>query len=131
MIKWCQRVLDVKKINVNKVSDSFDTCRRHCYLILEELERLSIDQFVESTPPSVFSDKYKAIDVAILYNTFIKNRDTTDDRRLYMLGFIIMASEFRKYWTAVRCGDRIIMEDIQNNWIGVHLLSGKVIKSPR
>ena len=125
MIKWCQRVLYVKKINVNKVSDSFDTCRRHCYLILEELERLRIDLFIESTSPSIVSDKYKAIDIAILYNTFIKSCDSIDNRRLYMYGFIIMASEFRKYWTAVRCGDRIIMENIQNNWIGVRLLSGK------
>ena len=98
MIKWCQRVLDVKKINVNKVSDSFDTYRRHCYLILEELERLNIDLFIESTPPSVFSDKYKAIDVVILYNTFIKNRDTTDDRRLYMFGFYLQSSVLTSFF---------------------------------
>ena len=84
-------------MNVNKVSDSFDTCRRHCYLILEELERLSIDLFIESTSPSIFSDEYKAIDIAIVYNTFIKSRDSTDDRCLYMYGFIIMSNEFRKY----------------------------------
>ena len=42
-----------------------------------------------------------------------------------MKGFIIMAIEFRMYWTATRCGDRIMMEYIQNKWIGVHLLSGK------
>ena len=52
MMKWCQRVLDVKKINVNKVSDSFDACRRHCYVALEELERLAIDVFLGSTSTS-------------------------------------------------------------------------------
>ena len=37
-----------------------------------------------------------------------------------------MTGKFRKYWTASRCGDRITMEHIQNNWIGVYLLSGKL-----
>ena len=45
--------------------------------------------------------------------------------RNYMFGYIIMATEFRKYWIARRCGDRVVMESIQNKWIGVHLLSGK------
>ena len=38
----------MKKVNVNKVSDSFDTCRRLAMILLEELERLSIDIFIES-----------------------------------------------------------------------------------
>ena len=42
-----------------------------------------------------------------------------------MFGFIIMATEFCKNWIAIRRGDRFVMEHIQNNWIGAHLLSGK------
>ena len=38
---------------------------------------------------------------------------------------MIMATKFRKYWTAVICRDRVVMKHIQNNWIGVQLLSGK------
>ena len=36
-----------------------------------------------------------------------------------------MATQFRNYWIATRLGNRDTMEHIQNQWIGVHLLSGK------
>ena len=36
-----------------------------------------------------------------------------------------MASGFRKYWSAVKCGDMITIEYVQNKWIGVHLLDDK------
>ena len=45
--------------------------------------------------------------------------------RKYILGYTNMATEFRKYWIACRCDDRVVMESIQNKWIGVHLVSGK------
>lgn len=125
MMKWTQRVIEWKKINVNKVSDSFDTCRQLAMIVLEELERLSIDLFIANTERTVFSDTSKSIDLAIDYIAFVTNHRSSDSRRKYMFGYIIMSSEFRKYWTAVRCGDRVVMEHIQNKWIGVHLLSGK------
>ena len=37
----------MEKVNVNKVSDSFDKCRL-AMILLEELEQLSIDIFIES-----------------------------------------------------------------------------------
>ena len=111
MMKWCQRVIDCRKMNVNKVSDSFDTCRRHCFLILDELERLSIDVFIEETVPASSSDHAKTVDIALQYNKFISTRESTDDRRKYMFGYIIIASESRKYWTDVWCSDRIVMEN--------------------
>ena len=125
MMKWTQRVIEWKKINVNKVSDSFDTCRRLAMMLLEELERLSVDLFIHKTAEKSFSDEYKSIDLGREYISFIHDHCSSDHRRKYMFGYIIMATEFRKYWTAVRCGDRVVMEDIQNKWIGVHLLSGK------
>ena len=121
----------MEKVNTNKVSESFDTCRQLCMMTLEEVERLSIDLFITHNideldflclDPTV---KSKAISVAMMYNTYITTFTSTDQRRLYMHGFIRMASEFRNYWAAVRCGDRITMEVIQNKWIGVHLLVGK------
>ena len=66
-----------------------------------------------------------SIDIAKQYILYLNNNDSTDQRRKFMFGFIVMATEFRKYWKAVRCGDTIVMEQIQNIWIGVHLLSGK------
>ena len=131
MMNWSQKVVEWKKVNTNKVSESFDTCRQLCMMTLEEIERLSIDLFITDNndeleficlDPTVTS---KAISVAIMYNTYITSFSSTDQRRLYMHGFITMATEFRNYWAAVRCGDRITMEVIQNKWIGVHLLVGK------
>ena len=131
MMNWAQKVVEWKKVNTNKVSESFDTCRQLCMMTLEEVERLSIDLFITDNideldflclDPTV---KSKAISVAMMYNTYITTFTSTDQMRLYMHGFIRMASEFRNYWAAVRCGDRITMEVIQNKWIGVHLLVGK------
>ena len=118
MIEW-------KKININEVSDSFDTCRRLSMILLDELERLSIDLFITTTDRTSFSDASKSIDLAIDYIAFVTKHGSSDSRRNYIFGYIIMASEFRKYWTAVRCGDRVVMEHVQNKWIGVHLLSDK------
>lgn len=39
MINW-------KHVNVNKVLESFATCRQLCMLTLEEVERLAVDLFV-------------------------------------------------------------------------------------
>ena len=46
MIKWSQNVINRKKVNINKVSESFDICRQLYMLTLEEIERLAIDVFV-------------------------------------------------------------------------------------
>ena len=125
MIKWARRVIEWKKVNVNKVSDSFDTCRRLAMILLEELERLSIDMFIESKEGASFDESFKSVDISQQYIKFLYTNKSTDNRRKYMLGYINMATEFRKYWIACRCGDRVVMESIQNKWIGVHLLSGK------
>ena len=93
-------------------------------MILEELERLSIDMFLLHNKLTMFSKTNMSIDIAKQYISYLKNNDSTDQRRQYMFSFIIIATEFRRYWKAVRCGDRIVMEEIQNIWIGVHLLSG-------
>ena len=131
MMNWAQKVVEWKKVNTNKVSESFDTCRQLCMMTLEEVERLSIDLFITDNvdeldflclDPSV---KSKAISVAMMYNTYITTFIYTVQRRLYMHGFIRMASQFRNYWAAVRCGDRITMEMIHDKLIGVHLIVGK------
>ena len=66
-----------------------------------------------------------AITLSLLYSNYVNTFTSTDNRRLYMLGYVKMATEFRRYWSAVRFCDRITMEFIQNEWIGVHLLVGK------
>ena len=46
MMKWAKNVINWKKVNINKVSESFETCRHLCMLTLEEVERLAIDLFI-------------------------------------------------------------------------------------
>ena len=134
MMKWAQAVVNWKKINVNKVSESFDACRQLCMITLEEVERVAIDLFlIENTAEiqMIVGDNVTdltdtaALVIAKMYNKYINNMKSSDNRRLYMFGFIIMATQFRNYWISTRLGDRITMEHIQNQWIGVHLLSGK------
>ena len=131
MMLWGQKIVQWKKLNVNKVSESFDTCRQLCMLMLEEIERVTIDLFVTECNEDLTylcmdsTNESMAIKLSLLYINYINTFTSTDDRRLYMFGFVIMATEFRQYWNAVRFGDRITMESIQNKWIGVHLLVGK------
>ena len=120
-----RRVIEWKKVNVNKVSDSFDTCRRLEMILLEELEWLSIDIFIKTKKGVSFVDTKRSVYIAQDYIIFLQHHSSTDNRRRYMFGYVIMATEFRKYWTACRCGDRVVIEDIQNKWIGVRLLSSK------
>ena len=46
VIKWAQETINWKKVNTNKVSESFGICRRLCMVALEELERLAVDYFL-------------------------------------------------------------------------------------
>ena len=104
------------------------------FLSLEEMERLFYDQFVQSlTPnevdhilvehtdeflPSVFARKY----LAYLY---AESTTSTDERRKYVTNFIILASEFRRFWKAIRNGCRITQEVILTNWVGIFSLLNK------
>ena len=134
MMKWAQAVVNWEKINVNKVSESFDACRQLCMITLEEVERVAIDLFLIEHSAEIqrisgenvmdLTDT-AAIVITKMYNEYINDMKSSDNRRLYMFGFIIMATQFRNYWMSTRLGDRITMEHIQNQWIGVHLLSGK------
>ena len=46
VMKWAQKTINWKKVNANKVSESFETCRRLRMVALEELERLAVDYFL-------------------------------------------------------------------------------------
>ena len=55
MMKWTQRVIEWKKININKVSDSFDTCRRLAMIVLEELEQFLSASFSRKILPEKYT----------------------------------------------------------------------------
>ena len=61
-------------------------------ILLKELERLSIDIFIESIEEISFEDTAKSVDIAQQYIWFIQNNVSTDNRRNYMFGYIIMAT---------------------------------------
>ena len=69
--------------------------------------------------------KSMGIVIAGMYNSCVSSVTSTDDRKVYIFRFINMATVFRNYWLAVRSGDIVTMEGIQNEWIDVHLLVGK------
>ena len=121
MMNWAQKVVEWKKVNTNKVSESFNTCRQLCMMTLEEVERMAIDIFITDNndnleficlDPTVSS---KGISVTMIYDTYITTFSSTDQRQLYMHGIIRMATELSNYWADFRCGDRITMEVIQKN----------------
>ena len=94
-----------KKVNTNKLAESFDTFQQLCMMTLEQEERLSTDLLVTDNgedldflciDPTVSS---KAILFAMMYDTYITTFTSTsiDKRRLYIHGFIRMATELRNY----------------------------------
>lgn len=60
-----------------------------------------------------------------MFNNYVHNLPSKDHHRNYMLRFLKIASEFKNYQLAVQYGGMVMMEFIQNTWIGVHLLVGK------
>ena len=110
MMKWAQNVLGWKKVNVNKVSESFDMCRQLCMLTLQETERLTIDSFLVeyedqlSLLTNALNRDSIGVTIISMYNTYAHDMESQDDRRLYLKGFIIMSTQFRNYWTATRRG---------------------------
>lgn len=133
-MKWAQTVINWKKVNVNKVSEYFDTCRQLCMLTLEEVKRLAVDLFIIDNDKEIeeilrcnnnATTDSGGSKMSRLYIAYIHTMNTRDYRRLYMMGFIMKSTQFCNYWKATRLGDRITMEHIQNKWIGVHLMSGK------
>ena len=113
-MKWAQAVVNWGKINVNKVSESFDACRQLCMITLEEVERVAIDLFLIENTAEIqmitgenVTDLTNTSDVVIvkMYNEYINNMKSSDNRRLYMFGFVIMATQFRNYWMSTRLGD--------------------------
>lgn len=98
----------------------FDTCRQLCMITLEEREMLFIDIFVIkhaddlallSTDTSLQS---MGVVVVGMYNSYVSYIISTDDRKVYMFRFVNMATAFRIYWLAIRSGNRVTMEGIQN-----------------
>ena len=88
-------------------------------MILDEVERLVVHLFLNENEDLVTTidesnENNIGLYIAKMYNQYINDMKSTNGRRLYFFGFIIMTTQFRSYWMAIRRGDRVIMESIQN-----------------
>ena len=76
-------------------------------LTLEEIERLAVDLYIKDRSDDVSSiclDSAvcsKRVYIAMKYDEYVNTFTSTDKRRLYMFGYIQMATKFRNYWTDV------------------------------
>ena len=77
-------------------------------MTLEEIGRLAVDLCIGDIAEDISCICLdtalcsKGIYVAMMYDKYATTFTSTDKRRLYMLGFIRMATEFRNHWAAVR-----------------------------
>ena len=88
-------------------------------MMLDEVERLVVYLFLNENEDLVTTivesnENNIGLYIAKMYNQYINDMKSTNGRRLYFFGFIIMTTQFRNYWMAIRRGDRVIMESIQN-----------------
>ena len=86
--------------------------------MLQAIERVVIDLFITECDEDLthlYMDSTHVsmvITLSLLYSNYIKIFTAINNQRLYMFGYVTMATEFWRYWSAVRCCDRITMECI-------------------
>ena len=87
------------------------------YLKSNEIDQLLVEH-ADDFIPNVFARKY----LAYLY---AESTNSTDERRKYLTNFIILASEFRRFWKAIRNGYQITQEVVLTSWVGILSLLNK------
>ena len=103
MMLWGQKVVQWEKFNVNKVSETFDTCRQLYMMMLQEIERVVIDLFIIECDKDLAclcmdsTNESMAITLSLLYSNYINTFTSTDNRRLCMFGYAVMATKFSQY----------------------------------
>lgn len=134
LIKWFVKIVKWKRINIGKVSHNFRLCRRLAFLVQEEIERYVWDLFLSENSNTIQAILNNTDDVpTIMVNTtkhFIEwvqkeAGNTNDDRRKYLLNYIIIMRIFSKYWQSIRCGDRVTQEYCVLKWLPVFYLLKK------
>lgn len=128
-LKWCgNKVLCWKKINHTDVSQSFHLSRQLLFMVLDEMERLAWDQFVDKHQCDIWTaiqnDECKCkipFAIAEKFENFIKDqmKNAVNDYRKAMHNFIFLSNRFRFFWKCIRDGDRIGQESCMNEFLGV------------
>ena len=107
MMRWCQKVLGRKNINVNKVLEAFDTCWWLCMMSLKEVEQLTVDLFIKyscDNITTVCTDETSPLleaTIGMMYKNYGHDLSSKYHHRNYMLVFVNIASKFKNYWLAV------------------------------
>ena len=81
MTRWAQYVVNWKKVNVNKVSESFDMCRQLCMISLQEIERLAVNLFFNKTEDEIssicgYNSNDVGVSIASMYNKYIHDMNS-------------------------------------------------------
>ena len=134
LLNLVQKCLKWKKLTPKKVSESYNLCKSMLFLTIEEVERLLIDRFIHEnsavlskTLRKIDCEKVFAIKFSIDFRKYIlrKSNETTDERMKYLLNFYIISREFRLYDQAMKSGDALELERIENSFLGIFMLLDK------
>ncbi len=134
-IKWNVNVLKWKKIKVSKVSECFQLARELAFLVLEECERYLIDTMFmvsisESEKKDLLEDSKKVpCLVSKLFERFLSRTSNSwsenNEARKMIVNFVRLCRQFRLFWDAVRCGDKMTQEKVLIDFIGIFNVTGK------
>ena len=132
-LKGIQQCLGWKKIQFTKVSDNYRLCVAMIDIAYEEVFRLLFYSFLieysttNFIPSDETMDEMLAIDLSIEFHKWIDKKIalTTDERYKLLLCFFKITNTHKRYEKAMRAGDAIEMEVIENEFCGVFLLLDK------
>ena len=131
---WSRSVFEWKKVKHAKILDSFTLYRQMLLLSLEEMKRLVYDQFLQLPQPTELTNlmtRYGNNSLPIIffrkciYYFLNESASTTNERRRYLINFIILASKFPRFWTSIRNRCRVNHEAILSSWIVTFSLLNK------
>ena len=135
LLKIIQKLLNWKKMKFNNVSDSFRLCKSMLILCLEEGERLAWDFFLNDKQNKIKEAMTKYKDDATYYSCWLSKNfssylhevihKSTDQRRKYLVSFVLSVRWFLLFWKAVRNGDALFQEYVCIEFLGVYYLLHK------
>ena len=133
LLKSVQHCLGWKKINHSKVSDNYRLCVHMVDIVYEETFRVLFFNFLlEYTAQETYYreesiDELVAIDLCRKFHKYVERKcqETTDERFKLLVCFFNLVNVFKRYELAMKSGDSIEMEYIENSFCGVFLLLDK------
>jgi hypothetical protein len=133
LINWSINIVEWKRIKKNKVSDCFQLSKQLIMLVLNEAERYLVDvmfHYYMSDDKKRQCTEDNATSVYIFATCYLEFLDdnswsANNKYRQMIKSFVKTGRKFRRYWSAIRNGDRQSQELIFNEWMGVFSLLNK------